>query len=57
MDIELSEKPFSSPNEIVRLKINFQIDECTTNNQPILDYCIFHGDRQRPSIREKRFYN
>lgn len=54
MDIKLSEKPFS-PNEIVRSKINFQIDECITINQPILDDCIFHGGRQRPSIREKSF--
>ena len=50
----MSERPFS-PNEIVRLKINFQIDEYTTINEPVLGYFIFHDNKQAPSMREKSF--
>lgn len=54
LNVEISEEALH-PNEVIRLKVNFQAQEYTTLNEPIMGRMIVHDDNEVPNIREKNF--
>jgi len=43
------------PNEIIRLRVNFQSEEYTTLNEPVMGQIIIHDYNEAPVVREKNF--
>lgn len=54
VNIEMSLKPFA-PNEIVRMRVNFNVDEYTTLNEPVSGRLIIHDNKQVGVIRQKSY--
>ena len=54
VNIELSKEAFQ-PNEVIRLRLNFQPNETTTFNEPVLGRIVIHDEKEVPLVRRQHF--